>query len=420
MASTSLSSALASAEGAPVASKPQLYDQILNQIINAQSSSTTSADLVAYSNSITDEDLGIVVARPLLDGFLARLAQVSTATIRIEVANHVLSILSTRSAAFEEQESLLREMVADAYEEEEDYAAAAKSLQGIKLDTSQRLISDDAKVKMWIRIVRLYLEDDETANAESYLNKIKNMPTKIEDPTLRLHFHLSQAKILDARRKFLDASAEYWNVSLVQGVDESDRLLILSKAITCAILAPAGPQRARTLGRLYKDERASQLEEFGILEKIYLNRLLDTSEVEKFAEALPPHQLAQTADGSTVLDKAVVEHNLLAASRLYENIGTEELGAILGLKASGDDTAGEKAEDYAARMMEQGRLKGEIDQINGVIYFDSGIEGIGVRSKDKNLRLWDAKVHGLAEDVERISTRVMEDFPVNVGKSIQA
>src|SRR4030095_4794143 len=107
----------------------------------------------------------------------------------------------------------------------------------------------------------------------------------------------------------------------------------------------------------------------------------------------------QTADGSTVLDKAVIEHNRLAASRLYENIGVEELGVILGLKASGDLSAGEKAEAYAARMVEHQRLKGRIDQIEGVIYFDAGISGVGATDKEsRNLRIWDAGVQSLTEE----------------------
>ena len=33
--------------------------------------------------------------------------------------------------------------------------------------------------------------------------------------------------------------------------------------------------------------------------------------------------------GSTILDRAVIEHNLLSASKLYNNISFEELGTLL-------------------------------------------------------------------------------------------
>lgn len=51
--------------------------------------------------------------------------------------------------------------------------------------------------------------------------------------------------------------------------------------------------------------------------------------MQEFESLLQPHQKAITADGSTILDHAVVEHNLLAASKLYNNITFDGLGALL-------------------------------------------------------------------------------------------
>ncbi|KAJ9254178.1 hypothetical protein DTO207G8_3755 [Paecilomyces variotii] len=412
MASQKVTDALAAIESSPnQQNKPQLYNDLLSQIISTSSEHELAQDLIYYLDSILSENISIVAARPLLDAFINVLRDLSPET-KVKVGQHATTLLQSRSASVEEQDSRIREILADAYEAQEEYIAAARALQGIHLESSQRLVSDDSKVRMWIRILRLYLEEDDTTSAEAFLNKIKNMPSKIEDPELKLHFQLSQARILDARRRFLDASQEYYNVSLATGVDEGDRLHALSAAIICAVLAPAGPQRSRTLARLYKDDRATSVDEFGILEKMFLDRLLTPEEVAAFAEKLQPHQLAQTADGSTVLDKAVIEHNLVAASKLYENITTESLGTILGLKGSGDMTAADQAEAYAARMVEQGRLKASIDQIDGIIFFDSGITGVGsTGTVGRNLRLWDAGVQGLAEDVERVAASISDAFP---------
>ena len=40
---------------------------------------------------------------------------------------------------------------------------------------------------------------------------------------------------------------------------------------------------------------------------------------------------ATTADGSSILDRAVIEHNILSASKLYNNITFEELGQLLAI-----------------------------------------------------------------------------------------
>lgn len=412
MASQKITSALAEIEssGNPQ-NKLQLYNHLLSDIISTSSEHELAHDLIYYLDSVLFEDISIVAARPILDAFITALHKLSPDT-KIKVGQHAVTLLHDRSTSVEDQDAQLRELLADAYESQEEFAAAAKALQGIHINSSQRLVADSDKVRLWIRIVRLYLEEDDTTSAEAFLNRIKNLPSKIEDHELKLHFKLSQARILDARRKFLDASQEYFNVSLAAGVDENDRLQALAASIQCAVLAPAGPQRSRTLSTLYKDDRATSLEEFGILEKMFLDRLLNPEEVAAFSERLAPHQLARTADGTTVLDKAVIEHNLVAASKLYENITTDALGAILGLTGSGDFTAGEKAEAYAARMVEQERLKGSIDQIDGVISFDSG--SISTAATGRRIRQWDVGVQGLAEDVERVSASIVDAFPVSI------
>ncbi len=77
-----------------------------------------------------------------------------------------------------------------------------------------------------------------------------------------------------------------------------------------------------------------QLPAFNILEKMYLDRLIKKSELEEFESLLQPHQKATNADGSTILDHAVIEHNLLAASKLYNNITFEGLGALLEIEGT--------------------------------------------------------------------------------------
>lgn len=414
MASQKITNALAAIESnTHQGTKLQEYKDLLNDMVTTSTGHELAQDLVYFLDSILSEEVSIVAARPLLDIFITVLHTL-TAETKIKVGQHATTLLQTRSASVEEQDSQIREILADAYESQEEYTAAARALSGIHIDSSQRLVSDAAKARLWIRIVRYYLEDDDTTNAEAYLNRIKNLPSKLEDHDAKLYFQLSQARILDARRRFLDAAQEYFNVSLAAGVDEGDRLTALSAAIRCAVLAPAGPQRSRSLARLYKDDRTPSVEEFGILEKMFLDRLLTAEEVAAFAKKLAPHQLAVTADGTTVLDKAVIEHNLVAASKLYENIHVDNLGLILGLQSSGNLSAGEKAEAYAARMVEQGRLRGRIDQIDGVISFDAETFGgsSAGSSNGTKLRQWDLGVQDLAEDVERVAASISDQFPV--------
>lgn len=167
-----------------------------------------------------------------------------------------------------------------------------------------------------------------------------------------------------------------------------------SAAVTCAVLAPAGPNRSRVLASLCRDERTIHLPTYNILSKMFLDRILRPAEVKEFESTLRPHQLAKigqssndklaaasaTADDdddiatgaavstrtgpSTVLDRAVLEHNLLASSKIYNNITFRGLGALLDLTPGA-------AETMARRMIEQGRLKATIDQVERLIWFET-------------------------------------------------
>ena len=410
MTSQSVQAALGELESseAPQSKRPANYQAILDEIVSKSEQSQKSADIDAVINSLLKESLGIAAARPLLNASIDAIKSLPVSQ-RIESGTNALNALQPRVVSFEEQDAMLREVLADAYQESDDFLEAAKMLQGIQLDSSQRQIPDKTKVLTWMRICRLYLEEDDTVNAETYLNRAKNLLYKVNDTELELTFQLSQARILDSNRKFLDASSAYHSFSFSGALDEEERMRALSSAIVCAVLAPAGPPRSRALGQLYKDERCPQLEEFGILEKMFLDRLLSPDEVDKFASKLAPHQLAQTADGSTVLAKAVIQHNLLGVSRLYQNVSFDELAVLLGLDA-------EKAEEYAANMLEQGRLSGHIDQIDGIIFFENR-NGTGQKAPStsaQNLREWDLRIQGITEEVERVASLLQTHAPVTL------
>jgi COP9 signalosome complex subunit 4 len=414
MASPNIQDALKKVAASP--DKSQAYETLLDQISQFKVDTNLTKYLIAIIDSIFAESLGIVATRSLSIAFVKALRSVPSNDIKIEVGEHTLSIFQSQPSSFEEQNAQIRELMADAHEGEEDFLAAAKTLAGIPLESSQRKVTNEDKVRFWIRITRNYLEVDDTTLAEQYLNKAKNLIYTVSDRDLNLHFNLCQARIQDARRNFLAAAQGYQDISFMPVIAEEERLHTLSMAIKCAVLAPAGPARSRALGRLYKDERANTLEEYSILEKMFLDRLLSPAEVEKFAEGLATHQLAKTADGNTVLGKAVVEHNLRAASRLYSNIGFDALGLLLGLD-------GDKAEETTARMIEQGRLVGRIDQIERVIWFEGG-EATGEKGSGRaegvvgrELKRWDANVQGLAEEVEKVTSQLQQQYPVSLTPS---
>lgn len=359
---------------------------------------------------------------------------------RRQLLEDALEQLQPKALSFEEQASSLRMQLASLLEAEEDWNEAARVLLAIPLDSGHRNVSDHFKLSIYVRIARLLLEGDDPVAADMYLKRasmiIHNVPGalpkqyqqqqqqeqqaaegssaarpddvteasdapvasgskhKLEDPkVLGLQYRLSQARVYDSQRRFSEAAIRYHELSYVADIDEDDRAMMLSAAVTAAILSPAGPQRARTLATLMRDERTPSLPQYTILSKVFLDRVIRPDEIASFEKLLSPHQIAKlapssapgpasssstTAEGkamrhapSTVLDRAMIEHNVLSASRLYDNITLAGLGALVDLSPEG-------AEDIARKMIMQGRLKGWIDQVGSVSTMPMGAQGGGV------------------------------------------
>ncbi|GBG82739.1 hypothetical protein CBR_g36268 [Chara braunii] len=359
--------------------KTEQYKVLLSSII----SSGSVVNAKSFLDHMVTDEVPLVISRQLLIAFAKDLPKLDVEAHK-EVGHYALMQIQPRVVSFEEQVSKIREGLAELYEREEEWSTAAKMLSGIDLDSGR--LQDDVKVGKCVKIALLYLEDDDATNAEIYIKKASFLISACKDEVVLLQYKICYARMLDLKRKFLDAALRYYELSQLQKrvygerhVDEAELEQALMAAVTCTILAAAGPQRSRVLATLYKDERCSKLKIYPILEKVYLDRILRSPEVQAFAQELKPHQKALLTDKSTVLDRAVIEHNLLSASKLYTNISFEELGALLGINP-------EKAERIAARMVSEDRMRGSIDQVEGVIHFEADVE---------ELRQWDHQIQGV-------------------------
>ncbi|GLJ14883.1 hypothetical protein SUGI_0242150 [Cryptomeria japonica] len=341
----------------------------------------------AFIDHMVSDDVPLVASRQLLQIVAQELSKLEPDAHK-EIAHYALAQIQTRVVSFEEQVSIIREKLAELYEEEHQWSKAAQMLSGIDLDSGIRNLDDTYKLSKCVQIARLYLEDDDAVNAEIFIKKASFMVSNSHDEALNLEYKVCYARILDMKRRFLEAALRYYEISQIEKrqigdrwIDEDALQQELSAAVTCTILAAAGPQRSRVLATLYKDERCSKLKIYPILQKVYLERILRKPEIDAFAEELKPHQKALLPDNSTVLDRAMIEHNLLSASKLYTNISFEELGTLLGI-------APQKAEKIASRMIYEDRMRGSIDQVEAVIHFEDDIE---------ELQQWDQQIVGLCQ-----------------------
>ncbi|KAI8816352.1 uncharacterized protein EV422DRAFT_501466 [Fimicolochytrium jonesii] len=401
------SAQLAAIAAADQKQRPALYRSFLESVLDAEPSSPAHAQprqqlspeavvpvLHEILSHAVEDSIGLVISRQILQDFVRLFegwSQNRDPDLVTDLWKYALDRMQGRAVAFEEQISTVREKLAKLYEDQEEWEQAARMLQGIPLDSGHRIVSDDYKLEIYIHITRLLLENDDAVAAESYMNRAALILSPQSNPEAKIHFKMSQARILDYKRAFLQAAVKYHELSYAVEIPDSDRMQLLVQAVKCAVLAGAGPQRSRMLATLYKDERTRERPEikqhgvYAILEKMYLGRVLRKHEVEEFAETLATHQLAKLGDGTTVLDRAVIEHNLLSASKIYNNITFQELGSLLAISA-------EQAEKTASKMIGQGNLSGIIDQIDQLIHFQ----------QPERLPAWDQHIAGLCHHVDDV------------------
>ena len=76
---------------------------------------------------------------------------------------------------------------------------------------------------MYVRIVRLLLEDEDSVQAERFYNRAALIAHSATDKVTLLSFKLCQARISDYSRKFLEAASRYHELSWVPEIDEDER-----------------------------------------------------------------------------------------------------------------------------------------------------------------------------------------------------
>lgn len=83
-------------------------------------------------------------------------------------------------------------------------------------------------------------------------------PRRVTESLCHHGVQVCYARILDSKRKFLEAASRYYELSQLpsnmqgKAIDEEELIMALKSAITCTILAAAGPLRSRMLSTLYK------------------------------------------------------------------------------------------------------------------------------------------------------------------------
>lgn len=367
------------------------YRLLLSDILKH---SCNSEMLKIFLTDILQENISVMISRQLVTDIVNALPTLETATSK-DISHFLLQCLQSRAISFEEQVVTTRQHLAELYKSESKWRDAAEILVGIPLETGQKQYSNKMKLEVYLKIAQLYLEDEDPVQAEIFINRASLLnKADSQGEELTILYQVCYARVLDYRRKFIEAAQRYNELSYNTKVHESERIEALKHALICTILASAGRQRSRMLATLFKDERCQQLPAHEILEKMYLDRIIRGAQLKEFSNMLAEHQKATTADGSSILERAVIEHNLIAVSKIYKNISFEQLGMLL-------DITPVKAEKIISQMISSGTMSGYIDQVDTYVHFQS----------DEVLETFDEQIQGVCSQVNKIIDKIGLHLP---------
>lgn len=396
--------------GGSVSSIRALAERILSDQINSQ---LTRSGMVLLAKEVVNEVEGSLAAEGIFEA----------------VAELLLGAMKNHVSPLDEADYILRDALFSYHIGQEEYSTAAQFLAAVNLESTARVFSDAEKADIYIKCAEAVLEDDEAIDAEVYMNKasaIINNCTAPEHYALQLRFRVTYARVLDANRKFVEAAQRYYELSTTRdaNVVESDLLELLAKAITCAVLGKTGPPRSRVLALLYQDDRLGSLDAMlpaqyadhaVVLGRVFKEQMLLKEELKAFENCLMPHQKATTKEGFTLLEKAVIEHNILAVGKIYDNISLVQLARILGLAA-------DQAEKIVATMVTENRLRAIIDQAVGYALFlgeeEDEDDGGGAadftaavgKTNGSSLTGWDDNIKLLCEEVTDFVNRADQRY----------
>jgi COP9 signalosome complex subunit 4 len=388
--------------------KKSQYIKVIGEVFSSESQSSvrTFVEHITKQNAVVSRQ----VLQQFAEAFRAKRKSNQGKNLLKAMIESIDIILSeNNSKLFEEVVNSLYYNIAKCFqhemedEDEDAFEKAARFMGKVNLDSTNQPYTPAKKCKILIHTAQLYLAEDKYREAEIFVNKCRDLINAKDMPEMtKLKFWSSMAQVQDANQKYHQAAAGYLRLS-EKIINPKESLEKLEQGMKCTILSPAGPNRARLLAKFYKDERSYQLPGAKLVEKMFMERLIAKSDYEAFEQTLAEHQMRLTKEGWTLLQKAVIEHNLIATSKVYSNISMADLALILNVDADG-------AENIAASMIAQGRLTGKIDQSKGLLHFVSA----------HVLQSWDANIDTVCNEVNGIFEKITAQHPEWVGQQITA
>ncbi|XP_025203330.1 COP9 signalosome complex subunit 4-like [Melanaphis sacchari] len=324
-------------------------------------------DLLPMSEKIieilVDENLSLLISQPVLNEYVSKIIPTFKCEQGMHLAHFILDKISHRISSFEELATSTYLYLSESYEKKRNFKQAVHMLVSIPLESGLKIFTLDYKLKMYIKIINHYLEDNNLPQAALYLNRASILQNLTDNKYLQTCYKAYYARLLDVRHSFIQAAYIYVELSHATNLTEDERITSVRSALSCTIISSPGVKRSELLQKLFKDNRSQKWLSYSILKKMHLCHMIQPDEIEEIKKILLKHHLKIITEYKTPLfSEAIIEHNIISISKLYKNIRIQSLGDLLKIDRY-------KAEKVAGKMISEECMEGSIDQIDGFIYF---------------------------------------------------
>lgn len=168
------------------------------------------------------------------------------------------------------------------------------------------------------------------------------------------------------------------------------------RAVACALLAETGPQRTRLIELFTLAPESRNLRELGaVLVKAFHAELLRRKDVMALSQCKAVTASAIPVDA---VRSAVNQHNIMAVSKLFDNISCAALAQQLdGMEAAEVGAA-------VAKMVSEKRLKARVDQASQWITFR-------VPDSDTAMTEWDGRLGTVCNAMSHATELITSEYP---------
>eukprot|EP00494_Astrolonche_serrata_P023803 UN24061 len=210
------------------------------------------------------------------------------------------------------------------YKGDDEMVKAGKAIENLPLyvmDNASFLLPEDIKSseEFHIEAAEYYLEAG-SLRADQVINRVRNSVRRThEQALLWIRFKSAQARLADQHRRYGTAAYNYLSVlkdaeALDVPLEQESKIQALTNAAVCAILDKHGPSRTSILADICSHYLASSVHCSSILQKITNGEIVAISDQKLFEQNLQKHHLGTMADGRTIVENAMIRHNVSVVS----------------------------------------------------------------------------------------------------------